>query len=490
MDRFHHEMTSQDKVKLCHTILRDEFKGQKTAEWRNYCSSVINSKESLEFIYLLSGFEEPAFSALEQVFLVYEKFEIKDQTSSVSQAKKLLCGAVQQPNIVASMFKCLRFPHFTGREVLQPFISTVKKGKAIAEFMALVERALQAEVAEEDNDRSILSRINGQFYCAISSEDHNVSAVSLEGIPFGGADLIIIQKQKNWSEEKLKSTLRQICGLNTRLKMTHYIIVVRERDESLTQTPEECTLRGMAYTLYVAWSRMSAKAGPGLTDVVKKNCVIIVGTPSKSATNWFVAENELDLMQHIRKLFMPPRGIVLEFGHSYTLGLMMYVYSVAQRFGQKVISGTVVAGHNTLARDLNGTAIEPFLVGDPAYPFCKHLMKDYTGSNLSPEKEYFNYRLNRARIQIERTFGLLKGRWHCLLHPLECDLANVVQHIIASCIMHNIYQEGDVEYLEEWDSGDAEEMNKPPTLGPLSDDVGVGNAQLIKSVLCQYIAEN
>ncbi|XP_022802634.1 uncharacterized protein LOC111340111 [Stylophora pistillata] len=185
--------------------------------------------------------------------------------------------------------------------------------------MALVERALQAEVAEEDNDRSILSRINGQFYCAISSEDHNVSAVSLEGIPFGGADLIIIQKQKNWSEEKLKSTLRQICGLNTRLKMTHYIIVVRERDESLTQTPEECTLRGMAYTLYVAWSRMSAKAGPGLTDVVKKNCVIIVGTPSKSATNWFVAENELDLMQHIRKLFMPPRGIVLEFGHSYTL---------------------------------------------------------------------------------------------------------------------------------------------------------------------------
>ena len=64
---------------------------------------------------------------------------------------------------------------------------------------------------------------------------------------------------QNWSEEKLKSTLRQICGLNTRLKMTHYIIVVRERDESLTQTLEECTPGGKAYTLYVAWSRMSAK---------------------------------------------------------------------------------------------------------------------------------------------------------------------------------------------------------------------------------------
>lgn len=117
-------------------------------------------------------------------------------------------------------------------------------------------------------------------------------------------------------------------------------------------------------------------------------------------------------------------------------------------------------------------------------------MKDYTGSNLSPEKEYFNYRLNRARIQIERTFGLLKGRWRCLLRPLECDLANVVQHVIASCILHNICQEGDAEYLEEWDARDTEEVDDPPALGPLSDDVGVENAQLIRNVLCQYITEN
>lgn len=52
---------------------------------------------------------------------------------------------------------------------------------------------------------------------------------------------------------------------------------------------------------------------------MEKNCVSIVGTPSKSAANWFVAENEVDLMQHIIKLFVPPRGIVLDFGDSYTL---------------------------------------------------------------------------------------------------------------------------------------------------------------------------
>ena len=33
--------------------------------------------------------------------------------------------------------------------------------------------------------------------------------------------------------------------------------------------------------------------------------------------------------------------------------------------GQRVINGTLVTGHDTLARDINGTTIEPFLVGDP-----------------------------------------------------------------------------------------------------------------------------
>ncbi|RMX39094.1 hypothetical protein pdam_00017541, partial [Pocillopora damicornis] len=63
---------------------------------------------------------------------------------------------------------------------------------------------------------------------------------------------------------------------------------------------------------------MSAKAGVGLTDVVEKTCVIFVGPPSKSATNWFVAENEADFMWHVIKLFVPPRGTILEFGNSYT----------------------------------------------------------------------------------------------------------------------------------------------------------------------------
>ena len=52
--------------------------------------------------------EEEAFQISEDVFHAFELFKIKDQTSSVSQARKLLSGAIQQPNLGASKFKCIR----------------------------------------------------------------------------------------------------------------------------------------------------------------------------------------------------------------------------------------------------------------------------------------------------------------------------------------------------------------------------------------------
>ena len=56
---------------------------------------------------------------------------------------------------------------------------------------------------------------------------------------------------------------RQICGLNTRLKMTYYLIVARERDELPTQTLEECALAEKA------WSRMSAKGNSLFAIVIQ-----------------------------------------------------------------------------------------------------------------------------------------------------------------------------------------------------------------------------
>ena len=49
-----------------------------------------------------------------------------------------------------------------------------------------------------------------------------------------------------------------------------------------------------------------------LTDLVEKTAIIFVGTPLKSATNWFLTKKEEHIMRHLIKHFVPPRGILVE----------------------------------------------------------------------------------------------------------------------------------------------------------------------------------
>ena len=50
------------------------------------------------------------------------------------------------------------------------------------------------------------------------------------------------------------------------------------------------------------------------------------------------------------------------------------------------------------------------LLGDAAYPLKTWLLKPYTNrANLTAAQMVFNYRLSRARMTIESTFGRLKG---------------------------------------------------------------------------------
>lgn len=94
------------------------------------------------------------------------------------------------------------------------------------------------------------------------------------------------------------------------------------------------------------------------------------------------------------------------------------------------------------------------IVADAAFPLKPFLLKPYGGRNLTRDKSRFNYRLSRARMTVEKAFGILAARWRIFLRPIHMGVEKVDTLVMAACILHNfLTKPGDAECRLPWNCG-------------------------------------
>jgi hypothetical protein len=92
-------------------------------------------------------------------------------------------------------------------------------------------------------------------------------------------------------------------------------------------------------------------------------------------------------------------------------------------------------------RTMSRTFLPYKFIRDVAYPMRSWFYSPFEGekASLSREKKYWNFIQSSTRMAVERTFGMLKGRWRILLKKIDMPLRNIPGMVTACICLRNLY---------------------------------------------------
>jgi hypothetical protein len=92
------------------------------------------------------------------------------------------------------------------------------------------------------------------------------------------------------------------------------------------------------------------------------------------------------------------------------------------------------------------------IISDKAFALKRYLMRPfpYRQARGDKPKEYYNYRLCRARRVVENAFGISAQKWRICYRPIEVNVETAKLIVRTTCILHNFLR-GNTEYYEHLD---------------------------------------
>ena len=104
----------------------------------------------------------------------------------------------------------------------------------------------------------------------------------------------------------------------------------------------------------------------------------------------------------------------------------------------------------------NDDVVSPyFFIADEAFPLLPNLMRPFSGKSIEAEtsqpKRIFNYRIRRARLNVECAFGMLRSKLRLYYRPLATTVNTSIAIVQATCILHNYVRMEDRPHVNESD---------------------------------------